>query len=453
MSILRVTLRRRPSCSWCIPGRWEHTSSCCNIKLLRECNWQRIFQRLFDTFCCASQKWDKKRFLPKRRETSTKKRCYDIPQRTISVEALGSEVPCLYFVAIVLKIWYIWAQLRYRSGVGDGDDPALIHGQHENFIEIQLPRMQGEMLPRMGKRGHFYRQKVFAHRADAMNVLARDIFGRHYDVVFDTNLDDFYAPTRFALQIEEVSTFVCGSGSLDLSCCCFSLDRDGRRLQASAPVFHYSITDSDMKIHAGADIVSGNFVRIKEECKNKGNFFDDCKPLDAMLVQDMYQVRPLVPTVFPLHCHHTTLSSSFIMNVRSQTKMGETGGSLSNIAILFVILASHFRVDFGALSLLWLQEENISARWINEKTLIWKETATSALFWTYLRYACNECSAHGFFLVITWIFPLQKISMMKDFKFSTVPSVVLYQRTDVMPHVSDYSDSIRTLCHVTLFTK
>lgn len=70
--------------------------------------------------------------------------------------------------------------------------------------DCQMIPLQTGMLSRMDGRGYFYIEKHLESHAWAMNHLLDEIFRRDYDVAFNVNIDDYYAPTRFAEQIAKV---------------------------------------------------------------------------------------------------------------------------------------------------------------------------------------------------------------------------------------------------------
>jgi hypothetical protein len=55
----------------------------------------------------------------------------------------------------------------------------------------------------LGKK-HFFRQKLCKNHIEAMNLLIDFVFGLGYDVIFNTNLDDYYDKFRFQKQLTAI---------------------------------------------------------------------------------------------------------------------------------------------------------------------------------------------------------------------------------------------------------
>lgn len=51
---------------------------------------------------------------------------------------------------------------------------------------------------------HFFYNVRFDNHIGAMNFLLDEVFAKGYDVVFNTNMDDYYDPKRFELQLEKI---------------------------------------------------------------------------------------------------------------------------------------------------------------------------------------------------------------------------------------------------------
>ena len=67
-------------------------------------------------------------------------------------------------------------------------------GEYHSFMQQYLHRLEG-------KRYTFFSRDFQSH-AVAMNFLLDWVFSEDYDVAFNVNLDDYYSPDRFKLQVE-----------------------------------------------------------------------------------------------------------------------------------------------------------------------------------------------------------------------------------------------------------
>ncbi len=78
---------------------------------------------------------------------------------------------------------------------------------HQDFdiFELNYGRDEhsvfGGHLQQLNGRMYTFLKRRFDDHSMAMNFLLDTIFAKGYDAVFNTNLDDFYAPTRFAKQV------------------------------------------------------------------------------------------------------------------------------------------------------------------------------------------------------------------------------------------------------------
>jgi hypothetical protein len=76
----------------------------------------------------------------------------------------------------------------FELDYGDGDNPPLLKAAMKSF----------------GGRQYVYMRRRLDNHIQAMNTLLDEIFNRGYEVAFNVNLDDYYAPTRFEKQIRAI---------------------------------------------------------------------------------------------------------------------------------------------------------------------------------------------------------------------------------------------------------
>lgn len=76
--------------------------------------------------------------------------------------------------------------------------------QDFDVFEIDYSGEDGVLCRMKGHKHHFF-SRAFDNHIQSMNFILNEVFKRGYDVVFNTNMDDFYSPDRFEKQLERIN--------------------------------------------------------------------------------------------------------------------------------------------------------------------------------------------------------------------------------------------------------